>query len=152
MYVLFVYFDVWPLLWYFIFMKQYSSEQAFQSFLDGLSETIQSPEALANEARYHLDHLTALINSGEWVQDDAGNVYPSSLTDEDRATIRENSRFSIIGSVPTVEGPYSTNFKWRAAGSLISDLTVVVCYPNLTSFELDASESTYLNTTIILDF
>ncbi len=132
-------------------MNEYGAEQAFQNFIETLAEDIQSPEALGTEAKYRLQNLVTLLETGDWVQDEAGNVYPSDLSEDDKQTVAENSRYSILDGPPRIEG-FNTAFTWKAAGSLLCNVRVVVMYPRLTSFNLDASGSTMIDTDVTINF
>ncbi len=132
-------------------MISYSAEHAFVNFINTIGEDIQSPEAIALEADYRLNNLVAIIMSEEWVEDDYGNIFPSILSVDDRQAIADSSRFSIIDSPPRLAGPYTTAFSWQAAGSLISNVSVVVNSPDFATFDLNLRETTIINTQINLN-
>ncbi len=129
-------------------MVNYSEEQAFEHFIDNLAEHIQSPDALILEAQYRLNYLVDLTQSGEWIQDSSGNIIPVSLPQSEQLKITENCAYSIIDEVPKITEGYTCEVNLFAFGSIVSNVTIAVIYPDLPNVTLQFDQSHIIETRI----
>lgn len=104
-------------------------------------------QAVLAEYEQNLSNLQLLIDSGEWVEDDRGNVFPAELSEIDRQEIRDRAEFSIFDQPPRLEGSDAT-LDWRAIGSLICDAKVVVSPLHTTDVKLSIDQSVVTNSVL----
>ncbi|GAC1391302.1 MAG: hypothetical protein NVSMB46_03320 [Candidatus Saccharimonadales bacterium] len=123
------------------------AEDALTLFNERLSESIQSPVARQVEASFLLGKLVTEIEAKRLEVDRKGNVYPSTLSHEDKQTIDNSSQYSLLEKPPIIDCYTPELLTWSTVGALICGDVVLMC-DSFIKLNVDLNNAQIIDSTI----